>query len=103
MARCTTTWDEERFSVNYDIAARAKITGIGYLDTSGWFCFDNQCPMVIGHTIAYKDQNHITATYAQNLSEPFRVAFQRAIQPTKTVARASSKTTTTRSPSRARK
>jgi peptidoglycan/LPS O-acetylase OafA/YrhL len=100
MASCTTTWTEDRFSLNDDIAARAELLGVGYVDTSGWFCFEYQCPMVIGQTIAYRDTNHITATYAQDLSEPFRVAFQRAIQPKKTVARTSSKTTSTRAPSR---
>ena len=95
MARCTTTWTEDRFAVNGDIAARAEILGVGYIDTGGWFCFEYQCPMVIGRIIVYRDLGHITATYAQDLSAPFRVAFQRAIHPTKTPAKPSAKTTTT--------
>ena len=53
--------------------------GIGFLDTRGWFCFEYQCPTVIGRTIAYKDNHHITVAYSLRLAWTFRAAFRQAI------------------------
>ena len=79
MRRCTTRWTEERFYVNDDMAALAKRHGFDFLDTRGWFCFEDQCPMVVGRTIVYRDTGHITKPYALELAEPFRAAFREAI------------------------
>jgi hypothetical protein len=80
MRRCTTTWTEERFFFNDDMAALAKARGFGFIDTRGWFCFESQCPMVIGQTIVYRDTGHITAPYALELADPLRAAFKRSVE-----------------------
>jgi len=79
MKSCTTTWPADRFSLNEDIAVKAKLHGFGFINTSGWFCFQRQCPMVVGRTIVYTDTGHITAQYAQALAGPFRASFQRVL------------------------
>jgi len=80
MARCTTTWSEERFYLNDDLAALSKMDRFGFIKTRGWFCFESQCPMVIGRTIVYRDTGHLTRAYALDLAEPFRAAFRRALR-----------------------
>ncbi|MDQ1584693.1 MAG: hypothetical protein QOH80_58 [Actinomycetota bacterium] len=43
-------------------------TGSRYVDLSPWFCDRDVCPMVIGNIIVYRDDNHITTTYARHLT-----------------------------------
>jgi hypothetical protein len=65
----------------YDHMRRlARDEGAGFLETRGWFCVANRCPTVIGQTIAFLDQSHITQTYARQLTEVFRAAFRRTIR-----------------------
>lgn len=52
----------------------ARRTGADYVDTWRWFCADQVCPAVIGSTVAYRDRNHITTVYAEELAEPLRKA-----------------------------
>jgi len=64
----------------YDyIAAQTRFTGAGFLDSRGWFCYQDVCPMVIEHTIAYWNPTHISAAYALKLTGPFGAAFRAAI------------------------
>jgi hypothetical protein len=53
MAMCTTTWPATSL-VPYDvIVAHARRLGLGFIATRGWFCYQRQCPAVIGRTIVY--------------------------------------------------
>jgi peptidoglycan/LPS O-acetylase OafA/YrhL len=79
MKTCTSTWNDERFSLHDDLAAIAGKKGFGFLKTRGWFCFEYQCPMVVGRTVVYRDTGHITKPYALRLVSPFRAAFRRCI------------------------
>ena len=54
----------------------AKSNGLGFLDATPWFCFENECPLVVGHT---KDNNHVTSDYALQLPDLFRDGFRRAL------------------------
>jgi peptidoglycan/LPS O-acetylase OafA/YrhL len=49
----------------------ARSANAEYLATTQWFCADSKCPTVIGSTIAYQDQEHVSNTYASELSAPF--------------------------------
>jgi hypothetical protein len=62
MKTCTTTQSDSHFAFNNDLAALSKTTGYRFLSSRGWFCFEYQCPMVIGRTIVYRDTGHITRT-----------------------------------------
>jgi hypothetical protein len=80
MRSCTTAWPAERFALNADLAAIARGGAFGFIDTTGWFCFEGRCPTVVGRTIAYRDTNHITKAYALELAAPFGLGLRRAIR-----------------------
>ena len=80
MASCTTTWPAGALHGYDRVAARAKQIGVGFIATRGFFCFDRQCPAVIGQTVAYSDNNHITAVYASRLAGVFRAGFREAVR-----------------------
>jgi peptidoglycan/LPS O-acetylase OafA/YrhL len=79
MKSCTTTATAARYALNDDLARLAKLRRFSLLKTRGWFCYQSQCPMVVGHTIVYRDTGHITQAYARQLAAPFRAAFRRCI------------------------
>lgn len=55
---------------NYDVAGiaeeRAVVTKAGgsYLDTEPWFCAAKDCAALVENMLVYRDDNHITASYA---------------------------------------
>jgi len=78
MATCTTRWPPATLRSYDRVAATTRQLGIGFIATRGFFCFERQCPAVIGHTVAYWDNSHITAAYAVQIAGAFRTAFLRA-------------------------
>ncbi len=76
---CMTVQTSADVAFNNGLAQLAKAKQFGFLKTRGWFCYQNQCPMVVGTTVAYADTGHITVEYAQRLAGPFRVAFRQCI------------------------
>ncbi len=48
--------------------AIAASTGAGYIDTDPWFCTATACTVIVGNMLVYRDDNHITATYANWLT-----------------------------------
>ena len=48
--------------------AVAASTGAGYVDTDPWFCIASTCTVIVGNMLVYRDDNHITATYANWLT-----------------------------------
>jgi len=83
MQKCTTTWPAAAFAAYDRIAARARHLGVGFLSTRGFLCYERQCPAVIRHTIAYRDNSHITAAYAIQVAGAFRARFVRAVTSTR--------------------
>jgi hypothetical protein len=79
MRTCTTKWPVARFAFNNGLAKLAKARRFGFLNVRGWFCYQRECPMVVGNTIVYRDTGHITATYALALTAAFRSAFRSCI------------------------
>ncbi|MDO9458061.1 SGNH hydrolase domain-containing protein, partial [Nocardioides sp.] len=74
-----TDYNEEMRQVSVDAAERARID---HVDPTAWLCADDQCPVVIGSTIAYRDRAHITATRAGELWFPLGVALGLLEDPT---------------------
>ncbi len=79
MGRCSISVSSVQLGVADTIASTSQALGASYIQTSGWLCFDGDCPMVVGHRIVYFDPGHITATYAAALANVFRTAFRQAI------------------------
>jgi hypothetical protein len=75
MASCTTTWPSSSLAAYDEIARRAKQVGVGFLPTRQFVCFQRECPAIIGHTIAWMDNSHLTVAYSTQVADPFRAAF----------------------------
>jgi SGNH domain (fused to AT3 domains) len=78
MRDCTAVWWPAALRPYASIRARARRLRIGFVDSRGWFCFELRCPPVIGRTVVYWDQHHITGAYVVHIAEPFRAALARA-------------------------
>ena len=48
--------------------AAAAATGAGYIDTQPWFCAGTTCAVIVDNILVYRDDNHITDTYARWLA-----------------------------------
>jgi hypothetical protein len=59
-------------------ANAASVSGIGYVDTTKWFCkvtpTTTLCPAVINGMIPYFDWAHITLTYSLYLTNVLKTA-----------------------------
>ena len=47
------------------IAQEVRKAGARLVDPMPWFCTDSGCPVVVGNTLIYRDDNHITGKYAR--------------------------------------
>jgi peptidoglycan/LPS O-acetylase OafA/YrhL len=79
MDRCSVSLSPQQTDINRQIAAATTRAGGTYIDTTGWFCARGMCPMVIDGMVAYRDQNHVTATYSRALSGVLGTALRRAL------------------------
>ena len=64
------------------IAAEAAATTAGggqYAELSELFCTAEQCPVVVGNTLVYRDDNHITTEYAKVLVPLLTEMVERAL------------------------
>lgn len=48
--------------------AAVQAGGGQYVDLTEFFCTDRRCPVIVGNTLVFFDDNHITAEYAQLMS-----------------------------------
>jgi len=51
--------------------ALAAAAGASYIETTPWFCASNTCAVIVNNILVYRDDNHITATYASWLTPVF--------------------------------
>jgi hypothetical protein len=54
--------------------AKAASFGADYIAAVDWFCFEKECPLVVGNTITHWDVTHISRTYALSLIKPLKKA-----------------------------
>ena len=79
MRDCTAQWWPAALRPYASIRATALRLDLGFIDSRGWFCYRLECPAVVGRTVVYGDQHHITAAYAIHIAEHFRAAFRRVL------------------------
>ncbi|MCU1551755.1 MAG: putative acyltransferase [Glaciihabitans sp.] len=58
-------------------SAVAARTGAAYLDLNSYFCNAQKCPAIIGSTLVYADEHHLTATFTRRLAGPLDAALKR--------------------------
>jgi len=75
---CTTTWPAASLAAYDTVARAAKRLHVGFLRTRGFVCYRRQCPAVVGHTIVWMDNNHVTGYYSAAVAGAFRAEFLRA-------------------------
>ena len=78
LANCLWTLTHDQIAVYRDAQQAAAQGGAAFLDTIGWFCFLNECPTVVDHTVMYRENDHISQSYATELRGLFRSAFLQA-------------------------
>lgn len=64
------------------IAAEAAATRAGggqYVDTTDLFCTAQRCPVIVGNTLVYLDENHMSQTYARALAPVVGALADRAL------------------------
>lgn len=62
-------------------AAAVQAGGGQYARLDQYFCTDQRCPVIIGNTLVFRDDNHITAEYAQLLSPVMTRLAESALAP----------------------
>jgi hypothetical protein len=80
-ASCADTLTTPEADVTQQVAQLAQDEHVGFIDTTGWFCYESDCPLVIGNLVAYRDDNHVGYTYSSALSQAFRGALNTLIGP----------------------
>jgi len=53
---------------DHQVGAAKAMPNVQFVHTTNWFCTDTQCPAVIGNVLVYRDDQHITSTYAATLT-----------------------------------
>jgi hypothetical protein len=79
LGTCAWALQPDQTAAYRDSREVAERDGISFMDTIGWFCSDGLCPSVIHHTVTMRENDHITKTYAEELVDVFRNAFNAAI------------------------
>ena len=77
---CIDALSDTESQLDTDVAGLAAGAGVAYIDPTGWFCYQAQCPLVVGQLITYRDETHVSATYAAALTNVFRAAFTAAVK-----------------------
>jgi hypothetical protein len=60
-------------------AAATEAGGGHYADLTELFCTTDRCPVIVGDTLVYLDQNHLTIEYAQLLAPAIGALADRAL------------------------
>ncbi|HEY6963137.1 MAG TPA: acyltransferase family protein [Gaiellaceae bacterium] len=79
MRTCSTTWPPQALAGYDEVRRSVTRIGDGFLPTRGFVCYRRTCPAVIGHTIAYIDDNHLSSAYSASVAPAFRTAFVRQL------------------------
>ncbi|MBF4161728.1 acyltransferase family protein [Nocardioides acrostichi] len=67
----------ERSTILGDIVVKsALLNGAEVVDPTPWLCWQDECPVVIGDVLSYRDTDHITTEYAARLAGALGHALQ---------------------------
>jgi hypothetical protein len=54
--------------------AAAREHGVDVVDPWPWLCWQDDCPVVVGSTISYRDNDHLSVPYSRQLAAPLAEA-----------------------------
>ncbi len=57
-------------------ATAVAAAGAGLISATDWICFEDDCPLVRGSMLVYRDSHHLTATFASVLAERLDAAMR---------------------------
>ncbi|CCH78790.1 hypothetical protein BN12_3460002 [Nostocoides japonicum T1-X7] len=72
LATCVQPMDPVAADRNASWSEMATLAGARYADLTPWLCTARACPLVIGGRVVYRDQGHVTRTYAAHLEPVLR-------------------------------
>jgi peptidoglycan/LPS O-acetylase OafA/YrhL len=81
LGTCVLAGEEVQFSdaANRIGAEVAIASGAEYIDTTAWYCFEGSCPLIVGTTVVWADNGHITATRSRQLAPAFTLALDKKV------------------------
>ena len=68
LTRCAMDRDAILWADSPEVAAARGQPSVHVLDLTEWICPTEECPMVIGGALVFRDDSHLTATYSRSLS-----------------------------------
>lgn len=60
--------EARRYQLGFERVARRL--GVTVVDAEKWFCFEGECPAVVGTYVTMRDSEHMTTAYSRTLVEP---------------------------------
>jgi hypothetical protein len=60
-------------------AAAAAAAGVERISATDWICPDGSCPLVRGSFLVFRDDHHLTATFAAALADHIGAALDGAL------------------------
>jgi peptidoglycan/LPS O-acetylase OafA/YrhL len=61
------TLRSEALLTDVERRASARVNGVTFIDMTDWICTSDICPAVVDSTLVWRDQSHLSATYARQL------------------------------------
>ena len=87
LQNCTrnpTTQPAEYQTLSVAEANAASVSGVGFIDTTKWFCkvtpSQTLCPALINGMLPYWNENHITLTYSLYLTNVLKTAVTNSLK-----------------------
>jgi hypothetical protein len=71
LGSCTTQMPADVTELNTRTRAAAAASGAQLIDMEPYVCAEGRCPMVVGSTAVYADDNHLSATYVKQITAAF--------------------------------
>jgi peptidoglycan/LPS O-acetylase OafA/YrhL len=68
LASCMSDPDERSMLMSSHVHAAAIEADVSYVDPTPWFCWQGDCPLVVGDLIAMRDPGHVSSDYAAVLA-----------------------------------
>ncbi|WP_278184057.1 SGNH hydrolase domain-containing protein, partial [Mycobacterium alsense] len=62
-------------------SAATKAGGGQYADLTELFCTPDRCPVIVGNTLVYADEHHVTLDYSRLLAPVMGALADRALAP----------------------